>query len=57
MALQGLFRYPRLLTGPAANEDAHLDGNRADRLITAGAVSMAVLVVAAIAILMGIAGP
>jgi hypothetical protein len=57
MALEGLFRYPRLPTGPADNEDAHLDGNRAEQLITAVAVSAAVLVVAAIAILMGIASP
>jgi hypothetical protein len=57
MALEGLFRYPRLPTGPADNEDTHLDGNRAEQLITAAAVSAAVLVVAAIAILMGIASP
>jgi len=57
MALEGLFRYPRLPTGPADKEDAHLDGNRAEQLITAVAVSAAVLVVAAIAILMGMASP
>lgn len=57
MALEGLFRNPRLPTGLADNEDAHIDGNRDDQLITAVAVSAAVLVVAAIAILMGIASP
>jgi hypothetical protein len=57
MALEGLFRYPRLPTGPADKEDAHLDGNRAEQLITAVAVSAAVLVVAVIAILMGMASP
>ena len=57
MALEGLFRFPRLPTGPADNEDAHLDGNRAEQFITAVAVSAAVLVVAAIAILMGMASP
>lgn len=57
MALEGLFRYPRFPTGPADNEGTHLDGNRVEQLITGVAVSAAVLVVAAVTILMGMASP
>ena len=57
MAFEGLFRFPRLPAGPADNEDAELDVNRGERIVTTVAVSAAVLVVALIAIVMGMASP
>ena len=57
MALEGLFRFARLPSAPTDNENAKINGNRAEQLITAVAVSAAVLIVAAIAILMGMASP
>jgi hypothetical protein len=55
MALEGLFRFPRSPAAAADSETAELDGSRAEQLVTAVAVSAAVLVVAAIAVLMGMA--
>lgn len=55
MALEGFFRFPRLPAAPADNETADLDGSRAEPFVTAVAVSAAVLVVAVIAVLMGMA--
>jgi hypothetical protein len=57
MALEGLFRFPRLPAAPADSENAELDGNRWERFVTTVAVSAAVLVVALIAVLMGMASP
>jgi hypothetical protein len=57
MALEGLFRFPRLPSAPADNENADLDGSPGEQLVTAVAVSAAVLVVALIAVLMGMASP
>jgi hypothetical protein len=57
MALDGLFRFPRLPAAPAGNEDTHSDGDWDERLVTTVAVSAAVLVVASIAVLMGLASP
>jgi hypothetical protein len=57
MALDGFFRFPRLPPAPADAENAHLAGIRGEQLVTAVAVSAAVLVVAGIAILMGMASP
>jgi hypothetical protein len=55
MALGGLFRFSRLPPAQADAENAHLDGIRGEQLVTAVAVSAAVLVVATIAIVMGMA--
>ena len=55
MALDGLFRIPRLPAGPADSQDGGLDAERREQLVTAVAVSAAVLVVAVIAVLMGMA--
>jgi hypothetical protein len=57
MALEGLFRFPRLPAALAGNEDTHHDGDWGERLVTTVAVSAAVLVVASIAVLMGMASP
>jgi hypothetical protein len=57
MALDGLFRSLRLPPVSADAENAHLDGIRGEQLVTAVAVSAAVLVVAMIAVLMGMATP
>jgi hypothetical protein len=57
MALEGLFRIPRFPTVPAESDDAGSDANRGDQLVTTVAVSAAVLVVAFIAVLMGMASP
>jgi hypothetical protein len=57
MALDGLFRFPRLPTGPADSHDGGLDADRREQIVTAVAVSAAVLVVAGIAVLMGMASP
>ncbi len=57
MALEGLFRFPRLPSVPADSENADLDGSPGERFVTAVAVSAAVLVVAGIAVLMGMASP
>ncbi len=55
MALEGLFRFPPWPAAAADNEDAHPDGDWGERLITTVAVSAALLVVALIAVLMGMA--
>lgn len=57
MALEGLFRFPRLPAAPTGSENAEFYGNRWERLVTTVAVSTAVLVVALIAILLGMASP
>ena len=57
MALGGPFRFSRLPPAPADAENGHLDGIRGEQFVTAVAVSAAVLVVATIAILMGMASP
>lgn len=53
MALDGLFRFLRFPPATADAEHAHLDGIRGEQLVTAAAVAAAVLVVAMIAVLMG----
>jgi hypothetical protein len=55
MALDGLFRSPRLPPAPADADGAYFDGVRGEQFVTAVAVSAAVLVVATIAFLMGMA--
>ncbi len=55
MALEALFRFARLPSAPADNENADPDGSPAEQFVTAVAVSAAVLVVAGIAVLMGMA--
>jgi len=57
MALDGLFRYPRLPAAPADNELADHHMQRSEQIVTTVAVSAAVLVVALIAVLMGMASP
>jgi hypothetical protein len=53
MALDGLFRFLRFPLVTADAEHAHLGGIRGKQLVTAAAVAAAVLVVAMIAVLMG----
>ena len=57
MALEGLFRYPRLPAAPADSELADVHAQRSEQIVTTVAVSAAVLVVALIAVLMGMASP
>lgn len=57
MALDGLFGLSRLPAKPADNENVARDANWTERLVTTAAVSAAVLVVALIAVVMGMASP
>lgn len=57
MAREGFFGFPRSATEAAKSIDAHFEGSWGDHLVTTVAVSTAVLVVALIAVLMGMVGP
>jgi hypothetical protein len=57
MALDGLFRFSRLPAKPADNENVVPDADWTERAVTTVAVSAAVLVVALIAVVMGMASP
>jgi hypothetical protein len=57
MALEGLFAFRRALAKTADNADAPHDANWNERVVTTVAVAAAVMVVALIAVLMGMVGP
>ena len=57
MAHESFFGIRRFLAGAADKKDAQRDAGADERIVTAVAVSAAVLVVASIALLMGTVGP
>jgi hypothetical protein len=57
MARDGFFGFPRSPAEAADNIAAHFEGSWGERLVMTVAVSAAVLVVASIAVLMGMVGP
>jgi hypothetical protein len=57
MALDGLFGFSRVPPKPPDNENIQLHANWAEGFLTAAAVSAAVVMVALIAVVMGMASP